>query len=202
VPAALRRLEAERLAALLLEWLAMEEQRPPFEVECLEMWHRENLGQLTIQTRIDRIDRLPGHGRVILDYKTGRPAVRDWLGERPVEPQLPLYSLGRGKGELAAVAFARVRRGACAFLGLAGTADLVPGVALVDERHVPDASQDNWQELLQCWRASLQRLAREFAAGEARVDPVNPSQACDRCDLQALCRIAEQHLTPVPEDMP
>jgi hypothetical protein len=31
----------------------------------------------------------------VIDYKTGEAKVAAWLGDRPDEPQLPMYALGR-----------------------------------------------------------------------------------------------------------
>lgn len=187
-------LERARLQALLGEWLTIEANRPPFTVDTLEAWHREKFGPLTLQTRIDRIDRFADGSQVIIDYKTGLASVRDWLGERPVEPQLPLYTLGRSGSDLAAVAFAKVRRGDSTFIGIGRADDLIPGVAGVSGHRQLDAEADieNWEDLLGFWRRTLEQLSKDFCDGQAIVDPINFQKACDRCDLQPLCRISEQ----------
>ncbi len=192
LPKALRANEADRLRRLLREWLELERRRVPFEVESLETWHRETLGQLTIQTRLDRIDRLADGSRIILDYKTGRSSVRDWLGERPLEPQLPLYGLGRGGRDLGAVAFASVRSGNCSFQGVGRSEDLLPGLPAADKsNYLAEAGIPDWSGLLTAWRRSLEGLSREFADGMAAVAPIDRARACDRCDLQPFCRVAE-----------
>lgn len=192
IPKALRSNEAERLRSLLREWLELERRRVPFDVESLETWHRETLGQLTIQTRLDRIDRLADGSRIILDYKTGRSNVRDWLGERPLEPQLPLYGLGRGGRELGAVAFASVRSGNCSFVGIGRSEDLLPGLPAAEKSgYLAEEGIADWSCLLAAWRRSLEGLSREFADGMAAVTPIDRARACDRCDLQVFCRIGE-----------
>jgi ATP-dependent helicase/nuclease subunit B len=192
IPKAFRANEADRLRRLLREWFELERRRDPFEVECLEIWHREALGQLTIQTRLDRIDRLADGSRIILDYKTGRSSVRDWLGERPLEPQLPLYGLGRGGRDLAAVVFASVRSGNCSFTGFGRSEDLLPGLPAAEKSGcLAETGIADWSGLLAAWRRSLEGLSREFADGVAAVAPIDRARACDRCDLQAFCRIAE-----------
>ena len=62
--------------------------------------------------RIDRIDRLADGARVLIDYKSGL-ADADWRGERPDNPQLPLYALLRPK-HLVAVAYGRINAAECA----------------------------------------------------------------------------------------
>ena len=41
---------------------------------------------------VDRLDRLPGGGYAIIDYKTGAVSPAQWEGDRPDAPQLPLYA--------------------------------------------------------------------------------------------------------------
>ncbi len=194
LPKSQRLLEQQRLAGLLVQWLEVEAQRPPFNIETMEAWHREKFGPLTLQTRIDRIDRLADGSQVIIDYKTGMASVGDWLGERPVEPQLPLYTLGRRDRELAALSFARVRLGECAFIGLGREQGLLPGVvAASDHRQLEKSGIADWEDLLGIWRETLRRLADQFSSGQAAVQPISIRQACERCDLQALCRIADEN---------
>ena len=80
----------------------------------------------TLKARADRIDARPNVGLAIIDYKTGKCAVGDWVGERPKEPQLLLYLLASGQAPTA-LAFAQVRPGDCAYVGL-GESGSVPGV--------------------------------------------------------------------------
>ncbi|MEZ4599340.1 MAG: PD-(D/E)XK nuclease family protein [Syntrophotaleaceae bacterium] len=192
LPSGLKDNEARRLACLLREWLEVEKNRSDFRVECLESWHRVELGQLSIQTRLDRIDRIEDGSRIIIDYKTGWPGIQDWLGERPVEPQLPLYGLDEQEKSLAAVSFARVRGAGCAFIGVAREGGLLPGIpALQEHRVVQSAGVDDWKTLLTGWREKLLRLSDDFAAAKAAVDPIDRERACDRCDLHPLCRVGE-----------
>lgn len=193
LPPGQKRLEKERLFALLQEWLQAEAQRPPFTVETLESWHRETFGALTLQTRIDRIDRLADGSQIIIDYKTGIASVADWLGDRPVEPQLPLYAMGRGGAGPAAVAFGKLRRGDCGFIGIGRSGELLPGVAAASGHRLLAGSEiADWEGLLRSWRLALQQLGDDFSRGKAVVDPVDSRRACERCDLQPLCRLSER----------
>ncbi|PLX81920.1 MAG: hypothetical protein C0617_15460 [Desulfuromonas sp.] len=184
-------IERCRLAALVGEWLVkVERERPAFVVKELEVEHRESFGGLTINTKVDRIDDMAGGSRVILDYKTGRVDPDDLLGERILEPQLPVYGVGGDRGNLAGVAFANVRQGECTFKGVARESGLLPNVAaLADSKFSEKHGVGDWSDLLARWRRQLGELGTEFSEGVAGVDPVDPKKACAYCDLHGFCRI-------------
>ncbi|HKL49173.1 MAG TPA: PD-(D/E)XK nuclease family protein [Desulfuromonadales bacterium] len=186
-------LEGQRLCALIVEWLAeVEMQRPAFRVEKIEEHRLEQIGPMKIRTVVDRIDRLTDGTRVILDYKTGQVKPDKLLGERLLEPQLPIYAAEAGQGGAEAVAFARVRRGECRFVGVAAGVGLLPKVAAVGESSTAQSlGIVDWPQLLLHWHTQLEALAADFASGAAAVDPASFEDACRYCDLTAFCRIAE-----------
>lgn len=178
-----RELERTRLRGLLAEWMEVERRRPPFTVALREHEDKIPVGGLTIKARIDRVDELAGGGRVIVDYKTGEVSASAWTGERLDEPQVPLYCLCNSDSISAAV-FAQVRTGKmkyqgvsqCGEAGAIGEMKLPRGVAM-DER-------------IEDWRSAVEKLAADFRAGDARVDP-KESKSCDYCRVKPFCRIAE-----------
>lgn len=184
-------LEEERLRRLLRRWLVVEEERQlPFQVEAQERdGHCHPLGRLHLTLRPDRVDLLADGERIILDYKTGRPEPGDWFGERPRDPQLPLYCLAAAE-PVAAVAFVRMRPEQVGFKGLAREAGLLPGVKGLDVAARYELT--SWEAIQDHWREGLHRLADEFLAGVATVSP--QPKACDLCDLGPLCRIGETEL--------
>jgi hypothetical protein len=42
------------------------------------------------------------------------------------------------------------------------------------------------------WRHAIERLARDFIAGRADVDPREYPETCERCGLYTLCRVRER----------
>jgi hypothetical protein len=79
-------------------------------------------------------------------------------------------------------------------VGLGREGELLPGVAGVGgHRQFEGTAIGDWDDLLKSWRETLHQLGDEFARGQAQVEPINGWQACDRCDLHALCRIADQN---------
>jgi ATP-dependent helicase/nuclease subunit B len=174
-------LERERLARIGEEWLEVERARAPFEVAALEEKRVIQLARLQFEGRIDRMDRLE-KGHALIDYKTSRaPTPKHWEPPRPEDPQLPLYAVS-AKEDIAAVAFAKVRRGDMKLMGFSRLDNALPGVKKAKA----------WEPLLKSWKDEAEDLAASFKSGEARVDPKRHLQTCRYCDLHALCRVYEK----------
>ena len=112
-----RDLEKQRLQRLLPEWLEIEKSRPAFTVAGIEAERVIAIAGLQIRVRADRVDALPDGREIILDYKTGQLKSRAWEGDRPDEPQLPLYC-ATSEQPVAGAAFAMIRTGELRFRGL------------------------------------------------------------------------------------
>jgi probable DNA repair protein len=177
-----RRRERERMVHVLNDWLDIERQRLPFEVEQLEQGAQvARHGGLNYSVRIDRIDRLADGARILIDYKTGL-VTADWRGERPDNPQLPIYALLRPEA-LAAVAYGRVNASECGFVAEVERAALFkPG-----GRKSPLEGMPTLAALIEVWSQRIETIARNFAAGRAEVAPT--LRACRTCRLHGLCRV-------------
>jgi hypothetical protein len=53
--------------------------------------------------------------------------------------------------------------------------------------------------LISGWRRELEALGREFASGEARVDPKDPLATCRYCEVKPFCRIYERYGAPAAD---
>lgn len=173
--------ERDRLQNLLGKWLQLERERAPFVVEALEGRDQiARFGGLEFRVRIDRVDRLPDGARVLLDYKTGA-ASADWRGERPDNPQLPVYAL-LSPDALVAVAYARVNAAESGFVAESERREIFPRT-----RRSELEGMATFADLLQVWSRRIERIAGEFGAGHAQVAPT--IKACQSCKLQGLCRV-------------
>lgn len=185
-------LEQERVAALLLRLLELEKNRAPFELLAREKPQRVTVAGVEVSTRPDRMDRLADGSRVILDYKTGRGAgIGDWLGERPDEPQMPLYAVSAGRDDVAAVAFVQLHAQDVLFKGLSREEELLPGVHTIAATRIAAKESAGWSEMFEGWRTMLENLAREYLDGRADVAPKDYPNTCRYCELGAFCRVKE-----------
>ena len=186
-------LERERLAGIAREWLEIERTRAPFEVRMREEKMTLAAGNLKLEGRVDRVDRLvDGGGLAVIDYKSGQASVSAWLGARPDDAQLPLYALAAGEEDLRAVAFAGMKTGQLGFRGISREGNLLPGVYTVPDHRTAKRFVSSWSEMLATWRREIDRLGENFASGDARVDPKRALASCERCDLKPLCRVHER----------
>jgi probable DNA repair protein len=194
-------LESGRLQDRIMAWLDVERQRGPFRVIGFEEHREFAAGGVQVNLKLDRIDELEDGARVVLDYKTGKVWPARWFGERPEDPQLPLYGVAAqaaaaaepGAGSVAAVAFAQIRPELSAFSGVVRGEGVLPGLPPNRKGELKDAAE-HWPRVLEEWRAVLERLGAEFRAGRAEVDPKNGLATCRNsyCELAALCRIHER----------
>ncbi len=190
-------LERKRLTALLLRLATLEKMRAPFAVVACEQTRSIAIGGVQLNARLDRVDRLADGSDVILDYKTGLAYTHGWLGERPDEPQLPLYAVSN-ETEVAGLTFVQLRAREVAFKGLTRDAQVLPDVTALAENKNFAAQYAAWPGLLASWRVVLEQLAHDYLAGHAEVAPKHFPTTCDYCSLHALCRVRElQSRTPL-----
>lgn len=186
----------ERIEALLV----LERQRPDFTVRALENRLQIAVGPLQLTLVPDRVDEINGRPAII-DYKSGKNLQPPWGDPRPADPQLLVYAQAIPDAE--ALVFAQLATGQVGFNGIARIDGLIDGVRSPEAvRRLKDAGTTDWQQLQNDWRALLQELAQEFAAGVAAVLPSRGAQTCQHCDLQSLCRIGDAGATDEVEVSP
>ena len=192
-------IEAAWLELRTLELLAADEARSGFQVQHVEEDVALEIGGLSLRLRPDRVDRLGDGSLAVIDYKTGADAEpRAWTGERPRLPQLPLYLEALGAVRVSAIAFGRVRSGGTGYVGVTRSNDTFPGLDTLDGKGALGEFA-SWNEMLAAWRERLTALAVEFRDGEAQL-AFDRGEACRRCPLPALCRVAESSAGAVGGD--
>lgn len=166
----LRANERQRLIRLLREMITIDRAREGFVVEGLEAEHDATVGPLHLTLRFDRVDRLADGRKIVFDYKTGREQpLSVWRGDRPLEPQLPLYAAG---GHADGVGFIWLQSAEVKISGV-GAADL----GIDQLRGTRGFASDQWPEIVRGWERVLKRLAEEYARGDCRIDLDRDRQA-------------------------
>jgi len=178
-----RNIENQRLVRLVSDWLFEEKKRSDFSVIAIEDKRIIVLGGLSLTIRLDRVDMLNDKRIIIIDYKAGKreSSVQAMRGERPDEPQLPLYLIA-SQPDATAIVFAQVKIGKMKFKALARDSDLLPSVKADPE----------WKQLITSWQTDLTCIAESFSKGDAKVNPKKFPDTCPKCDLKSFCRISER----------
>jgi hypothetical protein len=184
--------ECRRAERLIARLCALERTRAPFRVEATEQVAELALAGGRVRMRLDRIDSI-AEGRVILDYKSGRPGSPDWYGARPTHPQLLAYLAALGS-DVIALATVNVTAREVRFCGVAAAAGLLPQVKALPAGEAE--AREGWSAQQAAWQARIAQLIREFLAGDARVDPA--PGACEYCHVTDICRIGA-HRAPLAE---
>lgn len=184
-PDALYQLERERVFRIARKWLLeVDGARNPFSVAQVEKKRSLQLAGLTLDLTVDRIDELADEQLVIIDYKTSSKDHKLWEGERPEEPQLPLYSLLE-KDKTQGLLFGVLSSSDPGYKGL-----MNDPVSLLENGKNGLKKADDWNEIMNAWEQVLSRLADEFRQGRAEVAPLN-DKVCTYCHLAPVCRINE-----------
>lgn len=178
-------IEQRRLIDLMHRWIEWEKTRTPFTVIATEQRFSFSLGQLDIKMQVDRVDQIADDQYMIIDYKTSKISVHDWYGDRPNEPQLPLYCIA-SIVPVNTVAFAQIRSDEIACRATGDTP------LTTNDNSTKLLTAEQWLEQKMQWHNALTQLSEEFAKGIAHVNPKEGRQSCEMCHLSILCRVHEK----------
>jgi RecB family exonuclease len=182
--------EEERLTRVLLDWFDVDMARPDFAVESVEQELTTVIAAAPLRIRLDRVDRDVATGeRIVLDYKTGHAGQALWRGQRPEDPQLPLYTTA--VAGVRCIAFAEVGATGSRLTGLAASPDRYARNTRIRVGGPSAFGAQTWDDLLAEWRAMVTSLAEAFLRGHAAVEPLHAG-VCKTCHLHALCRIDDR----------
>ncbi len=202
LPEAFFMLEAERLLQLATAWLKRDLERPDFKVVACEAKINIVFEGLPLELRLDRLDQLSDGELLLIDYKTGKPQLSQWQGERPAEPQLPLYALSAqfdnddsGSQEIVAIAFARIDKSDSELLGLGNLTESLSGK--LDGISQPEECPrldlpESWADVKTFWQQTLAQLATDFKNGRAEIDYRDANAQRYSEDYHPLTRIHER----------
>ncbi|MBV8116272.1 MAG: hypothetical protein JO300_16130, partial [Silvibacterium sp.] len=123
-------------------------------------------------------------------------STKGWDGDRPDEPQLPLYAIFGNVEDVCGVLFARIRAEEAGFEGCVSDLGVLKGAGLKAK-----LTKDPFDETLKSnWVNGLVNLAEDFLHGDARVDPKEQRKTCRNCEFPGLCRVAELNAAVAEEE--
>ena len=174
-----RTIEKTRLIKLLWEWIELEKQRPNFSIEALETKQKVTFGDLEVSLRLDRVDRVDDK-LLIIDYKSGAINPSHWYGDRPKDPQLPLY-VSASQAPVHGCAFAQIIGGKIRFMGISDS-QMIEG----------EKTGIDWDQAVTQWHDSISLLADEFTAGVSQMEIIHASGVLYHTHLLPLNRWSEE----------
>lgn len=183
-------LEIDRQVSLIVKWLDYEKKRPAFHTVAIEESLYFNNQNIKLKLRIDRVDRLADGGFLILDYKTGASHLREWRGERLIDPQLPLYLLSYPEPVIG-IAFAQINLQDQTLVGLEDGKHPGDGLIPIDKNRIE--LPDNWEEAKNLWRQRIQYLLEAYLAGACPVDYRDNTELSRSEELLVLNRYFDKY---------
>ncbi len=186
-------LEHERLSKLIGDWLQYEKQRNiMFSIVDCEAEKQVDICGIEVTLKIDRIHQLENCSIEFIDYKTGqKPDMKSWGEARITEPQLPIYAAFYDENyRVTGVQFGMVKIAEHNFEGVSEV-----NFEADPEKRKPKFIQNfnDWQALLNHWKASIEAIAQEIKAGEAAVK-FDDESLLVYCEVTPLLRLPERQL--------
>jgi len=170
-------------------------ERENFTVLEPEKEETVNFDGLSLTLRMDRIDETKDNKKILIDYKTGQANPVEWIKERILSPQLPIYT---NLISTNAVYFAQLKKGEMGLKGVKETYNNTgkPSIHFVGfnkpAKILDLLKEPTWKNLLDFWKKQINILATEFLTGRISIDPAHKQNTCRKCDINPVCRVWER----------
>ena len=167
---ALLALERPRIEQLLRAVVDLDRGREPFGIDAVESTAEYRYGSLTLELRIDRIDRVGRDSIAIFDYKTGVPK--------------RLVSTDGDLNDIQLAVYAEAMERLVVMLGIYNIDSRATAMDVCAA-----TVSDDWEVLRRRWSGDVERAANQLVAGDIRV--YRKAGLVDTRPLALLSRVAE-----------
>ena len=185
--------EKARIREIVSSWQELESARENFEIVEVEKEYVLDLEGFSFKLRVDRVDKTKELKALVIDYKTGTVRIRNWTAPRPLDPQMPLYSMAVPNCD--ALAYEEISGSDVRLRGVSDSPTSEDGVTLTSKQ-----LDSSLLSLKSEWRSALSTIVREFKEGHATVTPTNANYICRNCHLDGFCRtFTDTDMPVIPE---
>lgn len=185
--------EKARIREIVESWQQMEGSREDFRIIGVEQEYSLELEGFNLNLRVDRVDNTDELKALVIDYKTGTVNISRWSTPRPLDPQMPLYSMV--VPDCDGLAYEKISGNEVQLKGISESPTSEGGIKLANKQF--DASLNDMKTE---WKSALSAIAREFKEGLATVTPTDAKYICKYCHLEGFCRtFTDTEMPAVPE---
>ena len=185
--------EKARIREIVERWQQMEGAREDFRIIGVEQEYSLEVEGFNLNLRVDRVDNTDELKALVIDYKTGTVKISRWSTPRPLDPQMPLYSMV--VPDCDGLAYEKISGNEVQLKGISESPTSEGGIKLATKQF--DASLNDMKTE---WKSALSAIAREFKEGLATVTPTDAKYICKYCHLEGFCRtFTDTEMPAVPE---
>ena len=179
------------LQTILHRWLSEEKLRPSFTIDMLENSYEIKIRNIKFKIRIDRVDRIDGNNKLLIDYKTGKNVIsrKALFSNDLTDLQLPIYACFSPINGLSGVAIGHINRGKINLYGVLSSDSNTISKQLSSK--IDNSVIKDWHSLTNLWRNKIEKIVEQYLSGNAAVS-FDENIDFTYCDVLPLLRLAEK----------
>ena len=179
------------LQTILHRWLSEEKLRPSFTIDMLEKSYEIKIKNIKFKIRIDRVDRIDGNNKLLIDYKTGKNVIsrKALFSNDLTDLQLPIYACFSSIIGLSGVAIGHINRGKINLYGVLSSDSNTISKQLSSK--IDNSVIKDWHSLTNLWRNKIEKIVEQYLSGNAAVT-FDENIDFTYCDVLPLLRLAEK----------
>jgi exodeoxyribonuclease-5 len=157
----------------------------------LEKSYEIKIKNIKFKIRIDRVDRIDGNNKLLIDYKTGKNVIsrKALFSNDLTDLQLPIYACFTSINGLSGVAIGHINRGKINLYGVLSSDNNTISKQLSSK--IDNSAIKDWHSLTNLWRNKIENIVEQYLSGNAAVT-FDENIDFAYCDILPLLRLAEK----------